>query len=86
MSIQLKRMNWVQTPSAWDQMKAWRERSAYHRANFEAAAADISQRLTAAWTGQADGAAQLAAEAAASRIQKALDGKIQERVSVNKLI
>jgi len=69
-SISVKRFNWVQTPSAWEQNQAYRERLKALREDFEAANSTMSTGFANASINQLNGMATIIANVTIARLQK----------------
>ena len=79
-SFEIKRFNWVRMQTAWEQSEAWREKRRAMMEEFQGTAAAINDSLWSAQTSLADGLAQLAAEAAAVRVQNEIGAEIDTLV------
>jgi hypothetical protein len=76
MAITLKKMNWLRSPSAWEDAQAWRERRQASRDKFEAAASQASNGLFGAAVSQTQGLATLAAQIANQRVSESARQKL----------
>jgi hypothetical protein len=75
-AMQVKRFNWMRSPSAWDQLQAWQERRKAMRADFESASSTAASAFGSALTSQASGLADLAGQAALDRVKAATTAKL----------
>src|SRR5262245_45688486 len=68
MMISSSSFNWVQTPSAWQQLQNWHARRQAANEEFLANVSALSDAFSGAITSQSSGAANLAAQAAIDRL------------------
>src|SRR5947208_1397981 len=86
MSISSSRFNWVQTPSAWQQMQNWYAQRKAANQEFLANMSAVSDAFSGATINQSSGAANLAAQAAIDRLNgeaKARQAKAAAAVSAS---
>jgi hypothetical protein len=74
--IQLKRFNWLRNQSVWEQNQAWREKRRAMMDDFRAINTIAVNTFATANINLTDGLAQLAGEAAATRVQRAIGAKL----------
>jgi hypothetical protein len=77
-TIQTRKMNWIRTPTAWEQNVAWKEKRAAAREKFEAQATAFVNGLSTAWSNQITGAGTIAIQAATDRVNAAYTAKQAE--------
>jgi hypothetical protein len=75
MSISSSRFNWVQTPSAWQQMQNWYAQRKAANQEFLDNMSAVSDAFSGAITTQFSGAANLAAQAAIDRLNAEVKAK-----------
>lgn len=78
MSVQMKRMNWMRSPTVWEQTQAWNKQRSVNRAHYERANTQALAAFGNAFTSQINGAGELALQMAVKRVQAATDAKFQE--------
>lgn len=78
--MQIKRFNWLRSPTGWERMQAWQARRRAMREDFEAANDLARSGFATAWSNQISGLADLAAQAARARISAAVRTKIDKSV------
>jgi hypothetical protein len=83
--MQIKRMNWLQKPTLYAQVQAWRERQRAATANFESATAAASATIAAAQTSLFAGLAEITARAVIERTNKELQAKANS-ISLDDLV
>jgi len=66
--FQVRKMNWMRTPSAYQSLQTWRAKRQAAVQDFQNASAAMSNGFTAAWSNQISGSGELAANAAMKRI------------------
>jgi len=66
----VRSMNWVASPSAWQQAEAWRARQQEIRESFEAASVDAGTNFFGASTTLSTGLGSIAAKIASQRAQQ----------------
>lgn len=76
----IKKMNWVQTPSAYESNKAWRERRQAFQEKYEANMQNVVASLQTAWTDVGYNLGEIAANKALARIQQEAKAK-QEKAA-----
>lgn len=79
--IQIKKMNWVRTPSAYESLQTWRAKRQAAVAEFETLASSTASAFGAAWSNQISGLSDLAANAAMTRISAEGKAKIEAATS-----
>jgi hypothetical protein len=84
--IQLRRIKWLRTPSAWEQTKAWREARKEMMARFQQSAADATSSFTSAWQNKITGTATLAAQAAIDRSNAEIKAAKEQAETINKVV
>jgi len=70
MDFQIKRFNWLRSPSAWQATQAWRARQQTVRGDFEAANSAASSTFAGASANQVAGMGEISARIASKRIQQ----------------
>lgn len=83
MYIGQKRMNWLQRPSAWQEVQAWREKQAEHSASAQANLNAINEALSTAATDLTSGMMEIAAKRAAARLNAEIQAKVGTAASVS---
>jgi hypothetical protein len=74
--IQLKKMNWVRSQSAYDSLQTWRAKRQNALAEFESNMATLSSTFNSVWANQINGLGELAANQAMARISAEGQAKI----------
>ncbi|MEX0842009.1 MAG: hypothetical protein WD039_06960 [Xanthobacteraceae bacterium] len=82
-AITTKKFNWVQRPTAWEHMQAWRQNRRAMMQRFQAEATIATNGIANAMYGLSEGMSVLAAKAAIKQAQETLAAK---RAQVNKLV
>lgn len=73
--IQIKRIKWLRTPTAWETTKAWREHRKAMMAKFQQEADDATSAFTGAWMNKITGTTDLAAQVLTKRVQAEIAAK-----------
>lgn len=81
--FQVKKMNWMRTPSAYDSMQSWRAKRQAAVQEFENLAMATASAFGAVWSNQIHGQGELAANAALKRISA--EGKAKIDATLNSL-
>jgi FKBP-type peptidyl-prolyl cis-trans isomerase len=76
----IKKMNWVQTPSAYESMSSWREKRKAFQEKYEANMQNVVASLQTAWTDVGYNIGEIAANRALARIQQETKAK-QEKAA-----
>jgi FKBP-type peptidyl-prolyl cis-trans isomerase len=76
----IKKMNWVQTPSAYESMSSWREKRKAFQEKYEANMENVLASLQTAWTDVGYNIGEIAANRALARIQQETKAK-QEKAA-----
>ncbi len=76
----VKKMNWVQTPSAYESMSAWREKRKAFQEKYEVNMQNVVASLQTAWTDVGFNIGEIAANRALTRIQAEAKAK-QEKAA-----
>jgi len=71
----VRKMNWVQTPSAYESMSAWREKRKAFQEQFEVNMQNVVASLETAWTDAGYNLGEVAANKALARIQEETKAK-----------
>jgi hypothetical protein len=71
----VKKMNWVQTPSAYESMSAWREKRKAFQEKYEVNMQNAVASLQTAWTDVGYNIGEIAANKALTRIQQEAKAK-----------
>lgn len=79
--IQLKKMNWVRSQSAYDSLQTWRAKRQAAVAEFESTASATASAFSTAWSNQISGLGELAANQALARISAEGQAKINASTS-----
>ncbi len=80
---QIKKMNWVRLPTAYESMKAWRERHRAAQEKYEANLTNAVSALQTAWVDQGLNVGEIAAKRAMTRMSE--EAKIkQEKLAAAK--
>ena len=74
--IQLKKMNWVRSQSAYDSLQTWRAKRQNALAEFESNMATLSSTFNSVWANEISGLGELAANQALARISAEGQAKI----------
>jgi hypothetical protein len=77
-SYGIKKMNWTQTPSAYESMTAWREKRKAFQENYEAGMQNTIAALETAWTDAGYNIGEIAANKALARIQQEAKAKSEK--------
>lgn len=81
--FQVKKMNWMRMPSAYEGMQAWRAKRQAAVQEFENLAIATASAFSAVWSNQINGSGELAANAALKRISA--EGKAKIDATLNSL-
>ncbi|HEX2216600.1 MAG TPA: hypothetical protein VHG27_07925 [Xanthobacteraceae bacterium] len=76
MAGEIKRMNWLRKPSAWETAQAWREQRRIMVERFQAEAQSASASFGSAWSSQIAGVGELAIKMASARLEAAAKAKL----------
>lgn len=79
--IQLKKMNWVRTPSAYQSLQTWRAKRQAALEEFASMSSATASAFSTAWTNQINGLGELAAQQAMQRISAEGQAKINAATS-----
>ncbi len=71
----VKKMNWVQTPSAYESMSAWREKRKAFQEQYEVNQQNVVASLQTAWNDVGYNLGEIAANKALARIQEEAKAK-----------
>jgi hypothetical protein len=71
----IKKMNWTQTPSAYESMTAWREKRKAFQEKYEANMENVVASLQTAWTDVGYNLGEIAANKALARIEEETKAK-----------
>ena len=74
-SYGVKKMNWVQTPSAYESMSAWREKRKAFQEQYEVNQQNVVASLQTAWNDVGYNLGEIAANKALTRIQEETKAK-----------
>ncbi len=79
--IQIKKMNWIRSPSAYESLQTWRTKRQAAIAEFESISSATISAFSTAWSNKISGMGNLAADAALKRISA--EGKAKIDTAVN---
>lgn len=77
-TIQTRKMNWIQNPTAWEQAQLWKQKRAAAREQFEAANTAAASGFSTAQANLTTGMGDISARRATQRIQAARDAQLAE--------
>lgn len=79
--LQVKKMNWIRTPSAYQSLQTWRAKRQAAAAEFQNASSTASNAFSAVWSNQINGSGELAANAAMKRISAEGKAKLDATIA-----
>jgi hypothetical protein len=75
------RLNWIGSPTAWQQTLAWHDRQAQARSDFEASSSAASANLFGASTNLTSGLGEITARIASKRLQSQVLAKALNKLA-----
>ncbi len=81
MSLGIKKFNWVRTPSAYQQMRAWRARQRDFTEKSISSGDMFNSVVAQAKADESKGLVKLATQAAVKRMQAAAKSKVDETIA-----